>query len=153
MNNNRHPAIKLSTRSGFTLIELMIVVAIVAILSAIAIPAYTNYVIRGKVPMATNTLATGQVQMEQFFQDNQTYVGALWCNNASTLGNAYFTFSCSTNTATGFTLLAQGKGTMAAFAYTVDQSGTKGTTLTSPPSGWTVPTGSACWITSTGGQC
>jgi prepilin-type N-terminal cleavage/methylation domain-containing protein len=52
---------------GFTLIELMIVVAVVGILTAIAVPSYTNYVIRGKIPEATSQLASKRVQMEQFF--------------------------------------------------------------------------------------
>jgi type IV pilus assembly protein PilE len=51
---------------GFTLIELMITVAVIAILSAVALPSYREYVIRGNVPEATSRLATKQVQMEQF---------------------------------------------------------------------------------------
>ena len=59
-------------RGGFTLIEVMIVVAIVAILSAIAIPSYRNYVIRGKIPEATSNLSGQAVKMEQYFEDNKT---------------------------------------------------------------------------------
>ncbi|MFJ2987964.1 type IV pilin protein [Collimonas sp. NPDC087041] len=154
MTMRPHLALKLSKRNGFTLIEVMIVAAIVAILSAVAIPAYSNYVIRGKIPIATNGLATEQVQMEQFFQDNQTYIGAPGCTSSNNSSNApYFTFSCTVATATAYTLKAQGTGSMAAFAYTIDQSGNKTTTLTAPPSGWTVPAGTTCWITRQGGVC
>ena len=73
MYSHRHLAS--SRQLGFTLIEVMIVVAIVAILSMVAYPAYTDYVIRGNIPVATAGLATKQVQMEQFFQDRRTYVG------------------------------------------------------------------------------
>jgi prepilin-type N-terminal cleavage/methylation domain-containing protein len=44
--------------SGFTLIEVMITVAIIAILSAVAIPSYNNYMVRGKIPKATTGLAS-----------------------------------------------------------------------------------------------
>ena len=61
---------------GFTLIELMIAVAIVAILSAIAIPSYTEYVQRSRIIEATSTLSSMRVKMEQYFQDNRSYVNA-----------------------------------------------------------------------------
>ena len=57
-------------------------------------PAYTDYVVRGKIPEATSNLATKRVQMEQFFQDNLTYAGAPACNTDSS-ASQYFTFSCS----------------------------------------------------------
>ncbi len=136
---------------GFSLIEVMIVVVIIGILTAVALPAYSKYVIRGKIPLATAGLASEQVQMEQFFQDNQTYVGAGGCTGASNgTTTPYFAFSCTVNTATTFTLQALGAGAMAGFTYTVDQNGTKITVAV--PTGWTLPS-TNCWVTKTGGQC
>jgi type IV pilus assembly protein PilE len=133
---------------AFTLIELMVTVAIVGILAAVALPAYSSYVIRGKIPDATSRLAALQVQMEQYFQDNRTYVDAPACSN-DTDTSKYFVFSCSTATATTFVLRAVGSDSMSGFTYTVDQTGAKATT--SVPSGWTAAT--TCWITKKGGIC
>ena len=138
----------MKNRNGFTLIELMIVVAIVAILGAVAMPAYTDYVVRGKIPDATSNLATKRVQLEQFFQDNRTYVGAPACT-ADTTASQYFDFSCSVQTATAYTVQAVGKGTMAGFTYTIDQNNSKVTVAV--PAGWT--TNATCWVTKKGGAC
>ena len=142
------PKSSISASAGFTLVELMIVVAIVGILAAVALPAYTDYVVRGKIPEATANLATKRVQMEQFFQDNLTYANAPACS-ADTNSSPYFTFSCSAASATAFSLQAVGSGSMAGFTFTVDQSNTKATTAV--PSGWT--TNAACWVTKKGGSC
>jgi type IV pilus assembly protein PilE len=149
----RLPAMS-SKHSGFTLIELMVAVAIVSILAAIALPAYTNYLKRGRIPEATANLATKRVKMEQFYQDSRTYVGAA-AGNADTTTSKYFDFSAinggtDTRSATGYTLYAVGKGSMAGFTFSVDQSNAKASTVTGV-SGWS---GNAtCWITTTGGQC
>jgi len=134
---------------GFTLIEVMITVAIVSILAAVALPSYRDYVIRGQIPEATSRLAARQVQLEQFFQDNRTYVGAPGCA-AENPDNKYFDFSCTTQTAAAFTLQAQGKGSMAGFAYTVDQANVKASAV---PTGWTLPSPNNCWVTKKGGLC
>src|SRR2546425_8114960 len=59
--------------TGFTLIELMVAVAIVAILAAVALPNYTDYVRRGKIQEATSALLAMRVKTEQYFQDNRQY--------------------------------------------------------------------------------
>lgn len=143
----------MNARRGFTLIELMIVLVIVAILAAIALPSYSKYVVRGKVPDATSNLSTKRVQMEQWFQDNRAYTGGPACN-ADTTSSKYFNFSCPVLTATTYTLQAAGKDSMAGFTYTVDQSNAKTSAFAAPaPSGWTAATPNNCWVTNTGGVC
>ena len=138
--------------AGFTLVELMIVVAIVAILAAVAVPQYKDYVVRSKIPDATSRLATLQVQLEQYYQDNRKYDTSTICTTADSSSSKYYTFSCASSDATGYVLQAVGKGSMAAFTYKVDQANTKSTTVgTGAPSGWTGST--SCWITNKGGIC
>jgi type IV pilus assembly protein PilE len=142
---------KLQQQKGFTLIELMIVVAIIAILASVALPIYQDYVIRSKIPDATSNLASKRVSLEQFYQDNQTYLGAPACN-ADTSSSSNFDFQCTLQSATTYTLQAAGKGAMAGFTYTIDYTNAKQTT--NAPAGWTaaaMPT--SCWITKKGGVC
>lgn len=135
-------------QDGFTLVEMLIVVAIIGILSAVALPAYSDYVTTAKIPSATSVLSSKRVQMEQFFQDNRTYVGAPACTADST-SSQHFDFSCTVQTATAFTLQAAGKSTMAGFTYTVTQADVRASTTTK--SGWT---GNAtCWAISKAGTC
>lgn len=140
----------MKAQHGFTLIEIMIVVAIVGILAMIAVPSYTDYLVRGKIPDATSNLATKRVQMEQFFQDNRTYVAAPACTGTDSTTSQNFDFSCSAAaTTTTYTLQAVGKGSMTGFTYTIDQNNAKATAAA--PTGWT---GSAtCWVTKKGGIC
>jgi type IV pilus assembly protein PilE len=145
MNIHKKPR---GRNAGFTLIELMIVVAVIGILAAIALPSYTDYVTRGKIPEATSNLAAKRVQLEQFFQDNRTYVAAPACV-ADTTTSQYFNFSCTVQTATTYTIQALGKGSMAGFTYTIDQANAKVTTTV--PSGWT--TNGTCWVTKKGDSC
>ncbi|MGE4050363.1 MAG: type IV pilin protein [Piscinibacter sp.] len=143
-----------SSTHGFTLIEIMIVVAIAAILTAVAVPAYNEYSVRGRIPDATSGLATKQVQLEQWFQDNRTYLGSdgninLPCFNDTR--NRHFDFSCANLTATTFTLNAVGKGSMAGFTFTVDQANVR--TTAAVPAGWAQPAPNNCWVAKKGGVC
>jgi len=58
---------------GFTLIELMIVITIVGLLSSLAYPSFTEYVVRAKRQTAQEALYRITSQQEQFFADNKTY--------------------------------------------------------------------------------
>ncbi len=141
-----------SVSTGFTLIELMVTIAIVSILAAVALPSYSDYVIRGRIPQATNNLASMRVKLEQYFQDNRTYVGA--CADGTVApplpASDDFTYTCPTLTATTYTVQAAGTGKMNGFTYTIDQANTK--TTTAVPTGWgTAPI--ACWVVKKGGAC
>lgn len=64
------------TSAGFTLIELMIAVAIIAILAAIAIPSYQNYMTQTRRTEAQAALMAFAQAMERFYTQNNTYIGA-----------------------------------------------------------------------------
>jgi type IV pilus assembly protein PilE len=137
---------------GFTLIELMIAVAIVAILATIALPSYQDYVRRGQLTEGTGGLADYRVKMEQFFQDNRTYVGGGLGNCGATPsgGLSKFALTCAA-TATTFTATMTGSGALTTgFTYTVDQSNAKAATVTGV-SGWSG--NASCWVTKQGGIC
>ena len=139
-------------QSGFTLIELMITVAVIAILAAIALPSYQDYVTRTKLTGAYNALSGLSVSLQQYYQDNRTYVGA--CANGTSAPiptDPYFTITCPTLSATAFSIVATGNagGPVAGFVFDADQDGLHRTTAA--PSGWT--SSGTCWIRSRSGSC
>ncbi len=145
----------MNSQKGFTLIELMITVAVVGILASIAVPAYSNYVKRGKIAEATSKLSARRVQMEQYYLDNRTYLNTNsgWpCDDISLAKDKTenFSFDCPDITSLRYTLRAQGQGSMSGFVYTVDQGYNKSTTITNV-SGWAG--NGTCWVTKTGGAC
>ena len=143
---------------GFTIIEVMIVVVIIAILASVAIPSYVDYITRSKIQEATSTLLSQRVKMEQFFQDQRTYVGACAGGTVAPLpqGLKYFTITCNALTAAGYSIQAQGNcgagvdASMCGFTYTIDQANNRITVAV--PAGWTLPAGN-CWVTKKGGTC
>lgn len=136
---------------GFTLIEVMIVVAIVAILATIALPAYTGYVQRARVADAVSVLADMEVRMEQYFQDNRTYVGACTVPPAQSLAplpaaTDTFAFNCSNLAANTYQIQAVGSGAMNGFTF--QSALAAGAVVRSTPSvgsGWTTST--TMWVT------
>ncbi|MDP1538171.1 MAG: type IV pilin protein [Burkholderiales bacterium] len=138
---------------GFTLVELLVVVAIIGIISAIAVPQYADYVTRSKLTEAHSTLSEHRVKMEQYFQDNRSYANACTAGTiAPTPTGRYFTYACSNLSATTFTVTATGiaaQGT-GGFVFTIDQANTRGTTTVA--TGWS-GAGSTCWVTNKAGGC
>ncbi|MFL6681985.1 MAG: type IV pilin protein [Burkholderiaceae bacterium] len=151
-------------QGGFTLIEVMITIAIIAILTAIALPAYRNYIIRGKLVAGTNALANMRAQMEQYYQDNRTYatvsapriVSPCVANAVTASGSNPFDVGCSAAadapTSTTYTLRATGTGVVAGSVYTIDQ-GNNMTTAGFPTPWGSVPPNNGCWIMRKGDSC
>ena len=136
---------------GFTLVELMAVVAIIAILASIGYPAYTNYVLRGRIAEATSGLASRRVEMEQWFQDNRTYATSPRCTEEIREGS--FVFRASACDASTYTLEAAGAadGPMFGFRFTINERGTRTSDITR--NGWANPNPNTCWATRPDGSC
>lgn len=129
-----------ASAGGFTLIEVMVTVALVAILSSIALPAYKSFVQRSRVPVALVALMSYQVRMEQRYQDVSGYANGTTCAVAPP-AVPDFTVTCTVSeSGTGFTATATGTGPMAGYVYTVNSQGDRATVA--HPRG--VP-GRNCW--------
>lgn len=146
--------------AGFTLIELMITVAIVAILAAIAYPSYRNYVLRGQLVDATNNLSALRANMERYYQDNRTYAatGTFYppCmpGGATSYVSGNFTYSCTTPPANVtpplFQIQALGSGPTAGFTFYANQAPTLWSTVAAPaPAAWIISCPST-WVTKAG---
>lgn len=152
--------------SGFTLLELMITVAIVGILAGIALPSYTSYIQRSRIISATTGLSDFRTKMEQYFQDRRSYEtapGSGTCgvpNPPFSTTNDAFEVTCTGASPTGYTAVAQGQASksMGAFRYQIlVDMGIAGTGVTRSteglPSGWTSPTPNNCFAIRKDGSC
>lgn len=98
---------------GFTLIELMIVVAIVAVLAAIAYPAYTNSVIKGKRGQGRAALLDLMQQQERYLTQSGSYVqwtstsGPVLVNGGTLSSIPFKTYSGDSSTSAAYTLYAK----------------------------------------------
>lgn len=117
---------------GFTLVELMIVVAIIGVLAMIAYPSYQGSVLKGNRSEAISKLTEMRVLQEKWRANNTTY-GTL-ANIGVNANGTYYTFSVENITATTFTAKAVATGTQAndtgCTTLTLDQNGTRGTDAT-----------------------
>ena len=146
-----------SAQSGFTLIELMIAVVVLSILTAIAYPQYTEFVMRSRITEATSGMNDFRTRMEQYFQDNRTYAAAGACGLADpgfVAGESNFQILCTGASAAGYQLDANGnvaKG-MSAFRYrmVVNAAGVTRSTQ-SVPGGWA--SSATCWTVRKNGKC
>jgi type IV pilus assembly protein PilE len=134
-------------QTGFTLIELMIVVAIVGILAAIAVPMYTDHIIRTTLVEGHTGLSDFRVRMEQFYQDNRTYTGAGLggCGAAAPTNVTNFDYACQSAGQT-YVATATGKaaGRAAGFVFTVNEQNARATTATK--AGWESASMANCWV-------
>jgi type IV pilus assembly protein PilE len=140
---------------GFTLIEVVIAILIVGILTAIAVPQYTDFVMRSRITDATATMDDIRVRMEQYFQDNRRYDRAGSCGSLGgpTLTTANFQFTCVPvgAPAQSYNVTAQGLNSMSAFVYTLAVA-PAGVTRATTGTYWgaTSPT---CWVVRKNGHC
>lgn len=108
----------MKSKAGFTLVELLIVMAIVAILGVIAVPGYRNYVVGARQNSAQQALLRMAGAMENCYSMNQTYEGCFGTGNSGVTDflkandlESYYELSSMTNvTARDFTVAVQAKG-------------------------------------------
>ncbi len=137
--------------AGFTLVEVLVTVAVVGILASLAYPAYSDYVLRGRVADATQALTAMQARLEQHYQDNRTYVTTTTAASpcAASTKVKSFSVACPTLEAGRYTIQATGSGLAAGFVYTLDYRDVKTSKV---PTVWDGST-SACWILRRGESC
>ncbi|MBQ0721334.1 MAG: type IV pilin protein [Gammaproteobacteria bacterium] len=111
----------LNKSSGFTLIELMMVVAIVAILAAVALPSYFDSIRKSRRADAMDALLTLQNSQEKWRANHTTYGAAadigIAADGTSTSQDGYYTLAAAGNNATAYTLTATATGSQAADAH------------------------------------
>ncbi len=155
-----------ANNKGFTLVELMIVIAIIGILAGIAIPGYTSYVARGRLIEAGIGLSAYRTSMEQYYQDQRTYASAV---NAATCGVPvptgvgradFFVYGCAVSgvglnqgfVATASSVAGRGLGALAAYVYTINDTNVRAT-LRFEGVNISAASGTGCFLSRRGQRC
>jgi len=155
---------------GFTIIELMIAVAVIAVLTAIALPSYTDYVTRSKFAEAYAHLADLRVKMEQAYLDNRRYssnagggtCGVAGGNTPTAQDTKYFDFTCASSNpnAAGdqeYVLTAAGKASesLSGIAFSINHANSKTTAVnpSTPMADKGYQTNATCWVRKKPQQC
>lgn len=108
-----------SGTNGFTLIELMITIAIIAVIAGIAIPSYNGYIITARMSEADNNLAAIRLAQEEYFLENNQYFQGQTSDNTLTTasdglwvvakGSDGYNFDYVVTLSSGWTATATGK--------------------------------------------
>lgn len=133
-----------SLDQGFSLIELMIVVALISILAVIALPSYTNYLSKQRMRAAQADLVVLAANAEGMFQRTLTYPAATATSAQTSAAltswqpsdDKYFDFIISASSAVAFTVQAVGKGALIGCAISLTQANVR-TTAGCPQGGGT----------------
>ncbi|KAF1069353.1 MAG: Fimbrial protein [Pseudomonas citronellolis] len=129
---------------GFTLIELMITVLVMALLAAIAIPSYSSYVLRGHRSEGQALLSEAVARQERYFAQNNAYASsAAGLNMTTYVANLqYYTLGITSDGSSTYTLTATATGSQASdkacTTLSVNQAGTRSYT-------GTASSASDCW--------
>jgi type IV pilus assembly protein PilE len=140
---------------GFTIVEVMVTMAILAILGAVSVPMYTSYVTRAKVPAALDALSSVASRMEQYYQDRGNYGNNGVCGNGLAMPTPtnFQLVSCTVLTVNGVpfqgyiaTVTGDTSVGMAGYTYSINHRGLRAT-VAHPKGGnancWTI-SGTKC---------
>lgn len=123
------------SQSGFTLIELMIVIVIIAVLGTIAFPSYQDSVRKSRRSEAKTTLAALAASQEQYFLTYKSYTSSL-LGVGPTTENGHYTIGVTLVSPRAYTITATPQGGQANDAkclnFTLNQAGTKGVSGSGP---------------------
>lgn len=136
--------------SGFSLIEVMITVAIIAILASIAYPSYQDYVTKSRRTDGRSALLDLANRLETYYTNHNTYATATinGLRGGTSSDDGYYTLSFGAQSANAYTLLATPVGSQATAdttcqTLTLNQLGEKG--IAAGPGGAPMGTFSDCW--------